>query len=129
MRKVYIIYSAFVYWVDVSKRRKILFDINFHKQSQNWSKGSVRIETLLACAQDLRKHDHMLSFDIKAEYLLFRLAPSMRNMFFFHYKKILPFHGSCFRVEEIATLVHEVHGYPASVLTECPTVPRLGIFG
>lgn len=32
-----------------------------------------------------------------------------------------------FGLREIATLVPEVHGYPASVLTGCPTVPRLGI--
>lgn len=87
------------------------------------------MENFPSLSLDLSKQDHMLKFYIKDGYRHFRLSPSMLNMFLFHYKgKFIPLHCT-FSGGGKPTLAHEVHGYPASVLTECPSVPRLGIFG
>jgi hypothetical protein len=43
------------------------------------------METLPGFGLELRKGDHMLSFDIKSGYRHFRLAPLMRDYFLFHY--------------------------------------------
>ena len=81
----YMVSSFFVVWQDRSEGRKGRFLVNFAKQSQNWEKGSVRMETLPAYALELQAGDHMLIFDIKGGCCHFRLAPQMKDIFIFRY--------------------------------------------
>lgn len=78
--------SSFVVWQEGAEGRKGRFVVNLSKQSKHWPKGSVRMETLPEYALELEHGDHMVSFDIKAGYRHFRLAPKMRNWFLFRYE-------------------------------------------
>ena len=68
--------SAFVVWQGEGEERKGRFVINFHKQSQHWSRGSVRMETLPSFAVELQQNDTLLSLDIKSGYRHFYLHPT-----------------------------------------------------
>jgi hypothetical protein len=57
--------------------------VNLRRQSKHWPKGSVRMETLPEFSMQLVKGDRMISFDIRAGYRHFRLAPSIRDWFDF----------------------------------------------
>jgi hypothetical protein len=55
------------------------------------------METFPEYALELELGDHMVSFDIKAGYRHFRLAPKVRNLFLFryedkYYRCVAPFH-------------------------------------
>jgi hypothetical protein len=78
--------SSFVVWQEGAEGRKGRFVVNLSKHSKHWPKGSVRMENLPEYALELEHGDHMVSFDIKAGYRHFRLAPKMRNWFIFRYE-------------------------------------------
>ena len=59
--------------------------MNFSKQSKNWEKGSVWMETLSGYAIRLKRGDHIISFDVKSGYHHVLLAPCMRDCFLFQY--------------------------------------------
>lgn len=75
--------SAFIDW----KSRKERFIINLKDQSRHWEKRSVVMETLPYFAGQLKKGDHLLSFDWKEGYRHFRLHPKMWNWFIFRYNQ------------------------------------------
>jgi hypothetical protein len=73
--------SSFVVWQHGPDGRNGRFVVNLSKQSKNWPKGGVRMETLPEFALELERGDKMVSFDIKAGYCHFRLALQMRDWF------------------------------------------------
>jgi hypothetical protein len=52
---------------------------------QALAQRNVRIETLSEYVLELEREEQMVSFDIKAGYRHFRLAPQMRDWFLFRY--------------------------------------------
>jgi hypothetical protein len=77
--------SSFVEWQDEPEGRKGRFVVNLSKQTKNWPKGSVRMETLPEYALELERGEKMMSFDIQAGFRYFWLAPQMREWFLFRY--------------------------------------------
>jgi hypothetical protein len=69
--------ASFVVWKDGPEGCKGRIVVNLFKQSKHWPKGSARMETLAEFALELEHGDRMVSFDIKAGYLHFRLAPQI----------------------------------------------------
>jgi hypothetical protein len=77
--------SSFVVWQDGPEGRKGRFLVNLSKQSKHWPKGGIRMETLPEYALELERGEKMVSLDIQAGNRHFRLAPQMRDWFFFRY--------------------------------------------
>ena len=78
--------SAFVVWQGEGEEKKGRFVINFHKQSQHWSRGSVPLETLPSFVLELQQNDTLLSLEIKSGYPHFYLHPDMRDYFILRYE-------------------------------------------
>lgn len=57
--------SAFVVWQGNDGKRKGRFVMNFSRQSKDWAKGSVKMETLRGFVLELEKGDRLMSFDAK----------------------------------------------------------------
>jgi Reverse transcriptase (RNA-dependent DNA polymerase) len=84
LEKGVLVSSAFVVWQGNPSRPRLV--LNFKQQSLHWQKGSVRMESLEAFAEDLKPQDRLLSMDVKSGYHHFRLHPRMRDWFLFWYE-------------------------------------------
>lgn len=80
-----VISSAFVVWQEKNGEPSGRFVVNLSMQSNHWSKGSVRMETLPEFAMSVQPEDHMISFDIEKGFRHLRLHPAMRDWLIFGY--------------------------------------------
>lgn len=51
-------------WYDKEEGRKRRLVVNISKMSQNWDKGTVRMESLAEFASVMQRGDHLESMDI-----------------------------------------------------------------
>lgn len=79
--------SAFVAWKGEGKDEKGRMVVNFHFQSQQWPRRSVRMETVAGFAGKMEKGDKLMSWDVKAGYRHFYLHPEMSEYFVFPTKE------------------------------------------